>query len=208
MLAPMMPSALVTHDKGTATHRGLLFVACAIVISSCSTPLDMTGARIALPGPEWGVVIGSVLVQPEGDGPDRVSGGKSFKFEVVQIQPGDPDGIRPYAEEYQLMAKAGEERIFVSRLRPGAYLIRSFHEASVAGLGGDLDIVFSVNPGEVRYVGRLNIEIPRRAARGKDYRFTIENQRAQTLASVPPEHDALANAAVDGPMQARVKPAS
>ena len=87
----MIPSALVKHDKGTATRRAFLFVACAIVFCSCSTPFDMTGTRIALPGPEWGVVIGSVLVQPEGDGPDRVSAGKSFTFEVVQIQPGDPD---------------------------------------------------------------------------------------------------------------------
>ena len=48
----MIPSALVKHDKGTATRRAFLFAACAIVFCSCSTPFDMTGTRIGLPGPE------------------------------------------------------------------------------------------------------------------------------------------------------------
>lgn len=162
----------------------------------------MAGERIALPGPEWSVVIGSVLVQPD----EGAAGGDSYEFEIVQIQPGDPDGTRPYAPVYHLTAKSGEERVFVSRLRPGDYLIRSFHKSSVTGLGGDLDLVFSAEPGEVRYIGRVHVRVPRRLSRGKDYRFTIESVRTQTLTEVARQHPQLTNAAVDGPIQVRERP--
>ena len=124
-------------------------------------------------------------------------------LESGQIQPGDPEGTTPYAQEYQLSAKSGEERVFVSRLRPGQYLIRSFHESAIAGIGGDLDVVFTVAGGEVRYVGRMRVEVPRRLSTGKGYRFAVENMRTQTLAQISKHHAMLANSAVDGPMRTR-----
>ncbi len=187
-----------------------LLIACLIVSVSCATQLDMTSERITLPGPEWGVVIGSVLVQPEADRQGTSAAGSNaardtYQFEVVQIQPGDPEGKSPYANEYQLTAKTDEERVFISRLRPGQYLLRAFYEASMVGLGGALDVVVTVAPGEVRYVGRVRMQVPRRLSSGKDYHVTVENVRAQTLSQLSRQHAALVNAAVDGPMQVRVR---
>jgi len=183
----------------TVIARVVSVVAGLAVLNACATSFDMTGERIALPGPEWGVVIGSVLVQPEEGAVAR----DTYEFEMVQIQPGDPDGVRPYAQEYHLTAKSGEERVFVSRLRPGHYLIRSFRKTSIAGLGGDLGLIFSAEPGEVRYVGRVHVEVPRRLSKGKDYRFSVDNVRAETLTEVARQYPELAQAAVDGPVKAR-----
>jgi hypothetical protein len=172
----------------------------------------MSGERITPPGPEWGVVIGSVLVQPE-----KVVSGKNatgrdvsdsfYEFDIVRIQPGDPSGGGPYVEQYRLDAKAGEERIFISRLRSGQFLIKSFHEEGMMGLGGELDLVFASMAGEIRYIGRVLVEIPQRVSRGKGYRFTVENARELTLAHVSQQHADLTKAVVDEPMQARRRPA-
>jgi hypothetical protein len=187
-------------------------VAVLFGLASCTTSFDMSGERITSPGPEWGVVIGSVLVQPE-----KVASGKNatgrdvsgsfYEFDIVRIQPGDPNGGGPYVEQYRLDAKAGEERIFISRLRSGQFLIKSFHEEGMIGLGGELDLVFASMAGEIRYIGRVLVEIPQRVSRGKGYRFTVENAREPTLAQVSQQYADLTKAVVDEPMQARGRPA-
>jgi len=181
---------------------------------SCTTPFDMSGERITPLGPEWGVVIGSVLVQPEKDasgmdatGRDASGPGSSYEFNIVRIQPGDPDGESPYAKQYRLNAKAGEERMFISRLRSGQFLIRSFHEEGMTGLGGELDLVFACMAGEIRYIGRVLVEIPARISKGKGYRFTVENAREPTLEQLSRQHADLTKDVVDKPMQARERPA-
>lgn len=195
------------------TIGGAIFLVAALLsLVSCSASLDMSGERLAPLGPEWGVVIGSVLVQPE-----KVVTGKkatghdisdsSYEFDIVQIQPADPNGEGPYVEKYRLTAKAGEERIFISRLRPGQFLIRSFKEEGVTGLGGELDVVFASVAGETRYIGRVLVEIPQRVSRGKGYRFTVENAREPTLARVPRQHADLTKNVVDEPMEIRERPA-
>jgi hypothetical protein len=167
----------------------------------------MSGERITPPGPAWGVVIGSVLVQPEkvasgNDTTGRDVSGSSYEFAIVQIQPGDPYGETPYAERYRLDAKAGEERIFISRLRTGQYLFKNFHEARIRGIGGDLNLTFASMAGEVRYIGRILVEIPQRVSVGKGYRFTVENAREPTLAQVSEQHADLTKEAVNVPMRA------
>jgi len=195
-----------------ATAIAMTSVAVLFGLASCTTSFDMSGERITSPGPEWGVVIGSVLVQPE-----KVASGKNatgrdvsesfYEFDIVRIQPGDPNGGGPYVEQYRLDAKAGEERIFISRLRSGQFLIKSFHEEGMIGLGGELDLVFASMAGEIRYIGRVLVEIPQRVSRGKGYRFTVENAREPTLAQVSQQHADLTKAVVDEPMQARGRPA-
>src|SRR4029077_16384314 len=102
-----------------ATAIAMTSVAVLFGLASCTTSFDMSGERITSPGPEWGVVIGSVLVQPE-----KVASGKSatgrdgsdsfYEFDIVRIQPGDPNGGGPYVEQYRLDAKAREARDFHS----------------------------------------------------------------------------------------------
>ncbi len=191
------------------TAIAMTSVAVLFGLVSCTTSFDMSGERITSPGPEWGVVIGSVLVQPEKvasgkNATGRDVSGSSYDFDIVRIQPGDPNGEGPYVEQYRLDAKAGEERIFISRLRSGQFLIKSFHEEGMTGLGGELDLVFASMAGEIRYIGRVLVEIPQR---GKGYRFTVENARELTLAHVSQQHADLTKAVVDEPMQARERPA-
>jgi hypothetical protein len=183
----------------------------AMSLVSCSTSFDMSGERLTPLGPEWGVVIGSVLVQPvkAASGEDamrRDAADMTYEFDIVQSPPGDPDGESPYAERYHLDARAGEERIFISRLRSGQYLIKTFSQARMTGIGGNLDLMFASMAGEVRYIGRVLVEIPQRVSHGKGYRFTVENARESTLGQVSHHHADLANQAVDAPMQARARP--
>lgn len=185
-----------------------IWIAALFVLTSCANSLDMSDTPIKRPGPEWAVVIGSVLVQPEIIASDRQStardaSGAFYEFDIVQIQPGDPKGESFFASSYQLDANAGEERIFISRLQPGQYLIRRFRQDAAAGLGGELDLVFDAVPGEVRYIGRIRIDLPHRVSSGKTYRFSIENARGPTLTRVSERYGDLTKAMMDGPMHAR-----
>src|SRR6266508_2777097 len=88
-------------------------IAALFLLASCATSFDMSGERITAPGPEWGVVIGSVLVQPETVASDKKAtghevAGTCYEFDIVQIQPADPHGDNPYAQRYRLQVKAGE----------------------------------------------------------------------------------------------------
>jgi hypothetical protein len=198
----------IAQPKESFADVGLVALLFGLV--SCTTPFDMSDERITAAGPDWGVVIGSVLVRPEEIASDKNATGRdvfnsSYEFDIVPIQPGDPNGEGPYVKQYRLDAKGGAERIFIARLRSGQYLIRRFHEEKLTGLGGELDLVFASMAGEVRYIGRVVVEIPRRISRGKDYRFTVENAREPTLAQVSTKHPDLAKNAVNIPMQVRVE---
>ncbi len=194
-----MPRTIRTMVTGTAVLSGWI---------SCTTSLDMSGERLTPLDMQWGLVIGSVLVQQAPTSTGNAKGrDDSYEFEIVQIQPADPDGENPYAQRYRLDAKAGEERIFVSRLRSGRYLIKTFHQTGMIGLGGDLDVTFDSMAGEVRYIGRLRVEIPQRLSRGKGYRFAVENARETTLAQVSRQDGEVTKSVLDMPMLARAREA-
>ena len=195
--------------KRGGLHRKTTSLAIAIVLSlvACAKSFDMSGDRLTPLGPEWGIVIGSVLVKPvklaDDKDKSRDAAESTYEFDIVQSPPGDPDGESPYAARYHLNAKAGEERIFVSRLRTGRYLVKSFAQERIIGAGGDLGLVFDSMAGEVRYIGRLLVEVPQRVSRGKEYRFTVENARDATLTGISKAHKELAEQAVDSPLRAR-----
>ena len=212
MVNPMKLALLNRHRIGSATSRAMPLLILLFALASCATQFDMSGERIARPGPEQGVVIGSVVVRPERLPSNKPAAGReasstSYEFEIVQIRLNDPDGTDPYVKPYRLTTKAGEERPFISRLPPGQYLIREFQEEGMVSLAGQLDLVFTVAPGEIRYIGRLHVVIPRRTSSGKAYRFAVENAREATLVLVSQQYPELTSAVVDGPMQVRQYPA-
>jgi hypothetical protein len=179
----------------------------AVSVAACAKSFDMSDEGLTPLGPEWGIVIGSVLVKPvkiADDNPkSHDAADMMYQFDIVQSPPGDPDGESPYAERYHFKAKAGEERIFLSRLHTGRYLVKSFSQERIAGIGGDLGLTFESMAGEVRYVGRLLIEVPQRVSRGKEYRFAVENGREAIIMHMPSRHTDLARQAVDAPMRRR-----
>ena len=181
-------------------------MAIVLPLLGCAKSFDMSGERLTT-GPEWGVVIGSVLVKQVKRADERTKSRESdqvaFEFDIVQSQPGDPEGETPYAERYRLRATAGEERIFISRLRTGTYLVKSFAQERIVGAGGDLDLLIESMAGEVRYVGRLLLEVPLQVSRGREYRFTVENAREPALNQISKDHPELAREVVDAPMRPR-----
>ena len=73
-----------------ATAIAMTAVAVLFGLASCTTSFDMSGERITRPGPEWGVVIGSVVVQPEKvasgkNATGRDVSGSSYEFDIVRI---------------------------------------------------------------------------------------------------------------------------
>lgn len=197
-------------------QRAIQLAICSVValLTSCSKPLDMSGESITPPGPEWGVVIGSILVQrdkvasDESIYPGREPSEAMYEFDIVPIQPGDPEGTGPYVEKYRLDAKLGEERTFVSRLRSGRYLVRSFRDEHATGLGGELNIVFSSMGGEIRYIGRLVVEMPQDVAKGKRYRYRVENAHKFAMAQISSQHAMLTEHVVDALMERRTEESS
>lgn len=185
----------------------ILLAALAWSLSSCASSLDMSHEQIAAPGPEWGIVIGSVLVRQEqkGSGADTAVRDQStmFEVEVVQVQPGDPNGESPYAARYHVDATAGLDRPFLARLRPGRYLIKNFYRTGMAGTGGDLNLVFESQSGRVVYIGQLLVEVPPQLTHGKDYRFSVHDTHDITLSQLAPHHRDLTQQATTVPMQIR-----
>lgn len=180
-------------------------IAIALCLAACAKSFDMADERLAPLGPEWGIVIGSVLVKPIKLADEDVNSGEAadstYEFHIVHTPPGKPAGDDPNAERYRLQARAQQERIFISRLRPGRYLLKGFAQERIVGVGGDLGLVFASMPGEVRYIGRLLVEVPQRVSRGKEYRFTVENAREAALTYISARNPELAKQAVDAPMR-------
>jgi hypothetical protein len=63
-------------------------------------------------------------------------------------------------------------------------------------------LVFESRPGEVRYVGRVLVELPQRLSSGNEYRFAVEDGREGTLERFS-KHGDLTNQAVTVPMSIR-----
>lgn len=197
----------VDHIRLRTPLCSLLFASLALVLSACASSLDMSSRRLATPDSDWGIVIGSVLVrQPQGGSPPGAAAGNqsaTYTFDVVQIQPTDPNGETFSAARYHIDTIAGQERPFVSRLRPGQYLMKNFHRTGMSGTGGDLNLVFESQPGRVAYVGRVLVEVPSEPAYGKEYRFFVQDAHEATYATLAPHHGQLTQQAVTAPMRIR-----
>src|SRR6476659_4963409 len=88
MRTDYIPSS-VTAGRAALRWSRIFLVAGLLVSTSCAKSLDMSGDRIAVPGNEWGVVVGSVEIEPEK--PERPStiqplANETFILNVVQIQ--------------------------------------------------------------------------------------------------------------------------
>jgi len=184
-----------------------------LMLAGCSTTsLDMGDKPIEPPGPGWGIVVGSVLVEAEDDPPDswwnrmfgRNAEGFTYEFQIVRIEWTDrKGGGHPFAEQYRLEVKPKVERTFVSRLPVGNYLIKTFRHEGLSAIGGDLEVKFSVEPGRTQYLGRLILDVPRRVSFGTPYTFRIANARDTAIAALRQRYPAFAGEVVDSPMQAR-----
>jgi hypothetical protein len=172
---------------------------------SCAAPLDMSAKRGAAPDEDWGIVIGSFVVSLVATAAEKKAGRDAaellYVFDIIQLPPGDAGGNYFTTPKYRLEVKPGQERIFVSRLRPGSYLIRDFHEEGITGLEGEVGGTFTVLSKETRYIGRLRVVLPEWTAKGKAYRFFVENDRDSTLEEVSKVYPNLAKTAVNAPMQ-------
>lgn len=191
-------------------HRpvlGLMLLSLAWSLASCAASLDMSHEQVALPGPEWGIVIGSVQVRHDrtGSGPGTTASDHStmYEFDVVQTQPRDPNGESPYANRYRLEAMAGQERTFLARLRPGQYLIKNFYRTGMLATGGDLNLVFESQSGRVVYIGQVLVEVPPKLTRGMDYRFSVQDAHESTFSQLAPQHGTLTQQAITAPMRIR-----
>jgi hypothetical protein len=191
-------------------------IACAplLALIGCANSLDMSGSPLGPPGPDEGVVIGSVLVRADLESPaswfNRVFGRKAagftYDFEIVGIESTDPRGERPFADRYELDARPGEERFFLARLKAGDYLMKSFRHEGLSAMGARLDLMFSVTAGTVSYLGRLLIDVPQRVTLGTDFTFKVEDAREATLATLRKTHPELVLRVTDAPMQTRCQP--
>lgn len=179
----------------------------ALGLTSCASPLDMSHERMAAPGPEWGVVIGSVLVRQDrtGSSPGAAASDRPtlYEFDVVQTQPADPNGEGAYASRYHLEAMTEQEQPFLARLRPGRYLMKHFHRTGMSGTGGDLNLVFESQSGRVVYVGQVLVEVPPQLSHGKEYRFSVQDAHETTFSALAPQHRDLTQQAITAPMQIR-----
>lgn len=184
-----------------------LLAALAWSLASCASSLDLSHERVAAPGPEWGIVIGSVLVRQEGAGSSsHMAAGDhatEYEFEVVQTQPANPNGEGPYVNRYHLEAIAGQERPFLARLHPGQYLIKNFHRTGMSGTGGDLNLIFESQSGQVVYVGQVVVEVPPQLTHGKEYRFSVQDAHDTTFRQLAPQHGHLTQQAVTAPLRIR-----
>ena len=170
----------------------------------------MSDRPIEPPGQDIGIVIGSVLVQTDQEPPDfwfdkvfgRTTKGFDYDFEILRAI--DPFRRQPQDEErYGLEVKPAVERIFVARLPFGRYVISSFRYKGITILAGELGLNFVVAPRITLYIGRLILEVPRRATVGTPYTVEIQNAREATIGALQTQHPGLGQDAVDALIQNR-----
>jgi hypothetical protein len=190
--------------------RRLVTFLVMLVLAGCTTfpSLDMSDKPIEPPGQDTGIVIGSVLVQIDEEPPDswfnklfgRKAAGFDYDFEIL----GARDPARPQPsdnERYELRVIPGIEKIFVARLPFGRYVINTFRYKGISVLGGELGLQFVVAPRTTSYIGRLILEIPRRATFGSPYKFEIQYAREATIGALQMQHPGLGRDAVDAPIR-------
>lgn len=183
------------------------------LLTGCSTTsLDMGNKPIEPPAPGWGVVVGSVLVEAENDPPDswwnrtfgRDAEGFTYEFQIVKVELTDLEAVsHPYAQRYRLDAKPKVERLFVSRLPVGNYLIKTFRHEGLSAIGGDLDVRFSVEADRTLYLGKLILDVPRRASLGAPYTFRVVDASGAAIVALRQRHPELAGEVKNSPMQVR-----
>jgi len=206
---PAIVRNMLSIDRVRLRTHGLSIVLASLTLalSACASSLDMSSRRLAPPDPDWGIVIGSVLVRQTQEsstsGAETADRSAMYAFDVVQIQPTDPNGETFSAARYHIETIAGQERPFLSRLRPGQYLVKNFHRTGTSGTGGDLNLVFETQPGRVVYVGRVLVEVPSEPTYGKEYRFFVQDAHEAAYATLAPHHDQLTQQAVTAPMRIR-----
>lgn len=199
-------------DQGNIGRgRVVTLVGIFVLAAGCATTpsLDMSDGPIEPPGQDIGIVIGSVLVQTDQEPPDfwfdkmfgRTTKGFDYDFEIIravgpQPQPSDE-------ERYRLEVKPAEERIFVARLPFGRYVINGFRYKGITILAGELRLNFVVAPRTTLYIGRLILDVPRRATLGTPYTVEIQNAREATIGALQTQHPGLGRDALDALIQDR-----
>jgi hypothetical protein len=180
-----------------------------LVLAGCATTpsLDMSDGPIEPPGQEIGIVIGSVLVQTDQETQDfwfdklfgRTTKKFDYAFEIVRAV--GPTSQPSGDERYGLDVQPAVERIFVARLPFGRYVISSFRYKGISVLAGELGLNFVVAPRTTLYIGRLNLEVPRRVTLGTPYTVEIQNAREATISALQAQHPGLGSDALDALIQ-------
>jgi hypothetical protein len=192
--------------KCCAWSIGVLFLA------GCGTPsFDISDRSIKPPGPDYGLVIGSVLVEADSEPPNswlntvfgRKAAGFTYDFEIVRTGTIDGTIISGDTERYELDVKPKEERLFVARLPVGTYRIKTFRHEGFSAMGGELRICFTVTPKMTKYIGRLVLDVPRRVTLGSPFTYRIDDAHDTTLDKIREQHPDLGPDVVIAPMLAK-----
>ena len=197
-------------DQAKVARCRLVTFLVMLALAGCTTvpSLDMSDTPIEPPGQDTGIVIGSVLVQIDQEPPDswftklfgRKAAGFDYDFEILGAR--DPARPQPSDKErYELAVIPGIEKIFAARLPFGRYVINTFRYKGVSVLGGELGLQFVVAPRATSYIGRLILEMPRRATFGTAYKFEVQYARAATIGALQMQHPGLGRDALDVPIR-------
>jgi hypothetical protein len=161
----------------------------ALALAGCAT-MDSTPEELRQLGAEEGIVFGSIVVEtdaaPAGESALAfLAGGRSsesdYSFFASEV------GLNPFVTEYGVTASTDQERAFVKKLPAGDYAIKRFKQAGLSNLEANIDVRFSVHPGEATYVGRLTVYLPYRLGVGSRIAAKVHDVCNETLVSLGPE---------------------
>lgn len=144
-----------------------------------------------------GIVFGSVRVEIS----DEESGGvfgrnaKEFRYRITLLGPPEERERSLFTDEWQLLVRPGEERIFVARLPVGDLALGTARPTPFFGSEFELRGRFTVDAAQPTYIGRLVLTFPSRLGTFTEIDVAVDD----TLDAIRGEVDAAYGAQLATP---------
>ena len=151
-----------------------------VLLAGCVTSAKMPATKVGQLKPNEGRVIGSVLITvPENKDSSSLAWLKGRKAEnfsyTLSIAAAGFLYPNPFGKTYEVIAKVGQEEIFVMKLPAGDYQFKEMRQRGFSNLTSYLGRKFTVTAGTTTYVGRLIVAFPERMASGTSFSGMVDD---------------------------------
>ncbi len=186
---------VVKTTQGARSVNSRLLVLVFLLVG-CAQSLQMPAQEASQIGHNEVIVVGSVVIK----GGKDLLGGKGWALRVEALGRARGSILRAATawKDFSIdVEREGEEAVFVTRMQAGRYRFTRLTQTGFSNEYADIEVLFTVHPGEPVYIGRLVIEFPKGyIAALTEFSIHVEDAKDQTLATAAETHGDLVRNAV------------
>jgi len=185
----IMKSALMIHSALLAS------LCCVFLTAGCAnTSLKMSVEEIQDLSPDEGVIVGSFLIQ----GGKDILGRTEWQLEARELNSG------PTSPYYYIEADRGKgAEFYAAKMPAGRYWFYAFQQTGFSNAVVPIEARFTVKPGEVTYIGRLEVNFrPGLITAFEPIRWAVKDCKEEDLDAVQAIYEFSFDDVADGLMVA------